>query len=262
LSVLGIAIWGTSEPAVSHHVPVHTYTTNGGQQATVTLADGSRALLGPATTLSVAMQPSDASLDVHVVGQALFTVIHHQRRSLRVHTDNAVVRVLGTTFMVRHYGTEPLTRVVVTEGRVSLSGVRADRATGSSQVLIASTLGTVNDSGQVEVVPHVAVDEYTGWATGKLVFRDTPARDAVIELGRAYGVDIRITDSTLAKRPLSWTVALSQRSLADVLEPLSAVLGAHPVRAGRLILLVPGRAASPRPVGPSPLLSSETQYGK
>jgi ferric-dicitrate binding protein FerR (iron transport regulator) len=114
----------------------------------------------------------------------------------------------------------------------------------------------------VQVTPDIAVDDYTGWTRGQLVFRDTPARDVVTELGRAYGVEIHIADSARAVRPLSWTISLSERSLTDVLESLVDVLDAHPVRTGSIITFFPGRSASHRPMNPRSLSSSERTYGK
>jgi transmembrane sensor len=232
----------------------------------VTLGNGSQILLGSATTLLVTTQPSNAGIDVHVVGQALFRVTHSDNIPLRVHAGNAVARVLGTTFAVRRYHTDRVTRVVVTAGRVSLSSVHGSVGDsvliGKPAVLTANTLGTVDDSGTVQVTSHIAVEDYTGWTTGRLVFHNTPARDAVIELGRAYNVDIRIADSSLAAQKLNWTILLAQQSLGDVLESLVDVLDAHPVRIGRTINLIPGRAATRRPVRPSSLSSPpERQYG-
>jgi ferric-dicitrate binding protein FerR (iron transport regulator) len=105
-------------------------------------------------------------------------------------------------------------------------------------------------------------EDYTGWTTGHLVFRETPIRDAVVEIGRAYDVDIRIADSALATRTLSWTVPVTQRSLTGVLEFLTDVLDAHLVRSGRVITIVPGRSSVRKRVDPRHLLTSESQYGK
>jgi transmembrane sensor len=264
LLIVGVVLLGKFGRRLSSASPVRTYATAVGQQATVTLADGSRALLGPATTLSVRSDSPNAGLDLHVIGQAMFTVAHNQKRPFRVHVGNAVARVLGTTFLVRQYAADRLTSVVVTEGRVSLQGVRDHAGISDSKVLTANMLGTVNDSGQVLVLPNVAVEDYTGWTRGQLVFHKTLVRDAVIELGRAYGVEIRVSDSSLAAQTLNCTVLVAQQSLEDVLEPLSVALDAHAVLTGRVITLVPGRVAPPRSVNPrSPYTSKpEGAYGR
>jgi transmembrane sensor len=255
-SIIGVALLGNlrARPAMSLS---RTYATEAGQRAIVTLSDGSVAHLGPSTTVVVRMDDANTSTDIRVAGQVLFTATHDRTRTFRVHAGAATTSVLGTTFLVRRYDTDSVTRVVVADGRVSLRGTH-----DHEHVLTARMLGTVDDSGMVRVQPNIVIDDYTRWTTGDLVFRKTPARDVVAEIGRAYGVEIRIADSALAAQPLSWTVTLTRRSLTGVLEPLAGVLDAHVTRAGRVITLVPGRSASPKSIDTRSSHSSETQYGK
>jgi ferric-dicitrate binding protein FerR (iron transport regulator) len=267
LGVVGTVRFNHPGVRSSQVSPVRTYTTAPGQQSTVTLADGSQAILGPSTTLSVNTGSSEAespsaAIDVRVNGQVFFTVQHSTTRPFRVQAGNAVAQVLGTQFMVRHYETDHISQVIVANGRVSLAPVRGGVAVGKGQILVANAMGTVTDSGRVQVTPNVAAEDYTAWTMGQLVFHKTPARDAVVELGRAYGIDIRIDDSTLATQQLTWTVPLARQSLGGMLESLADVLDAHIVRNGRIITLRPGRAATRRPIGPTSPLASERQYGK
>jgi len=242
-------------------VPVsRVYTAAPGQRATITLADGSRAILGPATTLTVTNGPR-AGIDVQVSGEALFTITHHVDAPFRVHTTNMMTRVLGTTFFVRQYRNDDVARVVVVEGRVALRGMRDSVAVGEDRVLTRGVVSVVDDSGHTRITPSVAIDDYLGWTTGKLVFRDTPVHEIAAELGRAYGVEIRVADSVMGSRALTWTVPISERSLSAVLGGLAEVLGAHVVRRGQQITLIPGPSAS-RPRFDINSSTSERQYGK
>jgi len=238
--------------------------TKPGQLATVTLPDGSTANLAPATTLVATIDPADGGTDVQVTGEAFFTVTHSTARPFRVHTEGAAVRVLGTTFSVRHYHTDHHARVVVADGRVALRTTRVTRGpvASSSYVLDKGALGVVDDSGNVQITPNATLDDYIDWTHGELVFHQTLVRDVMLELGRAYDVDMRVNDSTLAAQTLSWRLRMAHRSLSDVLEFLSTVLDAHPVRTGRVITLVPGRSAPTRHATPPSSSLTETQYGK
>jgi transmembrane sensor len=243
----------------------HTFTTVRGQYATVALGNGATALLGPATTLTVSAS-SRAATTLTVTGQAFFTVAPHPRTSFVVNSGNAVVRVLGTSFTVRRYPTDRTMSVVVTAGRVSLQSVRGSSvrsASGATRaVLSGRMLGVVDDSGQIRVTPNVAVDDYTGWTTGNLVFKKTSVGDIVTELSRAYGVTIRVADSTLATKTMTWTVPVASRSLSQVLEVLSATLHAHQVRSGDVITLVPGLSASQEKGLRPSAFTMERQYGR
>jgi ferric-dicitrate binding protein FerR (iron transport regulator) len=254
----------------AHDVPEQRYATKPGQRATVALADGTRAHLGPATTLVVANARTQGGADVRVSGEVLFSVAHRSNTSFQVHTQNAVTRVLGTTFLVRRYPADRVTQVVVADGRVSLTSVRNSVGAsvhdsvgdGASRILTARMRGTVNDSGSVLVTPNIAVEDYTAWTTGRLVFRDALVRDVVAELGRAYDVEMRIADSALAAQHISWTIPLAQRSLRGIVESLVDILDARAVRAGRVITFVPGRSSSRRPAEPRSSSTTEHQYGK
>lgn len=246
--------------------PSQTYATADGQLSTVQLADGRQATLGPGTTIQVT-ETAAAGMVVRVHGEALFNIQHDSRAPFVVQTANTVTRVLGTTFMVRQYDTDRAARVLVTEGRVALHGAlrgASDRvADGTSRVLAERMLAVVDDSGRVTVTPNVAVDDYTSWTTGRLVFQSTPAGEVLRELGRAYGVTLRLTDVGMAQQPLTWTVPVTKRSLTDVLNGLSDLLNAHVDRSGKTILIVPGRLRSTTAPTRDPRADkSETFYGK
>jgi transmembrane sensor len=238
-----------------------TYTTASGQQAVVTLADGSQARLGPATTVVVSHNASTGTT-VKVTGQALFTVAHHARSPFVVHAGMTITRVLGTQFLVRKYVDDRVSRVVVADGRVAFRNLRRLSKQDSGIVLSAGMAATSDDSGHTTVDPSITVDDYTAWARGRLIFRQTLAHDIVADLGRAYGVEIQIADSALNRRAFTWTVSVAQLTLEDALRVLTAALSAHAVRTGNVITIVPGPSASRKSVNPRFPLALESQYGR
>jgi transmembrane sensor len=241
---------------------LHTYETAAGQQAVVTLRNGSRAILGPATTISELAPGTDGGMTVRLTGQAVFSLVHRSSRPFTVRTGNTVTQVLGTTFLVRQYPGDTKARVVVTEGRVSLRATHGD--TTSRVVLIPRMLATADDSGKVNVTPEVAIDDYTAWIGGRLVFRKTRIEEIIADLGRAYGAEIRLADSTLATQTLTWTVSPKRITLDEALDGLATAVSAHVVKAGRIITIVPGVRATPQSRNSHPLITreTETQYGR
>ena len=236
--------------------PVQLYRTAPGQRSTIRTADGSTIILAPAT--SVAM----SSNTIDVTGEAAFTIAPNNFGPRTVRTSNAVVRVLGTTFVVRHYATETRTRIAVVEGRVSVQ----TRTKGSafSTVLSPRMLAQVTDSGGT-VSSGIAVEDLTSWTHGTLVFRNDMLRDVIAELVRAYGVEIRIADTTLAKRLVRTEVSVTEEPLNQVLLSICNVTDAHLTHGGHTYVISPGRMAerSPRPVPSRHQLSHpERQYGR
>jgi ferric-dicitrate binding protein FerR (iron transport regulator) len=267
LRMLGTAILGAIaitvaiarewNPPISKDVATtRTYVTRAGEQRTVSIGDGSSVVLGPATTMTVGL--SDRGRLATVQGQALVSLVHSATLPFTVRVGKADVRVLGTTFVVRNYPSDSATRVVVGEGRVSVSSGMA-----TPVVLTAGTLAIIGDSGRIAIGRNAALDEETSWTKGRLSFRDTPAREMVKDLGRVYDVDIRISDSILARRTFTWSVPVANRSLPDVLDVLVHLFDARYTRTGRIITIVPDAAGStPRSRERSLPSTLESQYGR
>jgi ferric-dicitrate binding protein FerR (iron transport regulator) len=129
-------------------------------------------------------------------------------------------------------------------------------------VLVAGMRGVIDDSGNVRVLPNGLPDEYTDLTSGQLVFHKTSVRDVVAELGRVYGADIRLDDSTLAAKSLTWTVPFTKKSLAGALEFLTIVLEAHVTQSGNVITILPGAASSHKTLGPLTPYRLESQNGR
>jgi transmembrane sensor len=240
-----------------------TYTTTTGQRAVVHLGDGSNISLGPATTLTVT--PMHDGVTVTLRGQALFSVVRHANASFTVRAGRTVTRVLGTTFMVRHYEGERDVRVAVTEGRVAL-GIATDDTRDhhlrTYAVVDAGSLGILDDSGRVRVQSDIDPSDYRDWTSGKLVFRQTPVRDIVADLRRAYGVDIRVADTVLQRRAFTWSVSVSQVPVGDALDALATALDASLTRVGNVITMTAGARASERPAVPHSTFTPELQHGR
>jgi len=238
-----LMMWIVPKVPMSMHSDsqVSIYSTRWGQRASLTLTDGSHVQLGPATTLSVTQHDPRTGVVVTVVGEARFTVRHHGQIPFTVQTERATTHVLGTTFSVREYPTDRSTRVLVTDGRVVVRAVQAVQPVGAQFVLASRMLGVVTDSGRIIVTPDVSVDA-TDWTTGHLVFDKTRVPDVLADVGRAYGVELRIGDSALATQSVSWDVIPTTQSLATTLDELAILLDARITRNGRIIIFVPGRA--------------------
>jgi len=257
--LLGAGVWRMAARPDHRAVaaPARVYRTANAQTATVTLPDGTRATLGPATTLTLAADFGAASRAVTVVGETRFVARADARAPFVVRAGAATARVLGTTFTVRRYAGDAGTRVAVRDGRVLLGAARAN---GGAVVLGAAAVGLAPDSGRVVTLPARA-DEYTDWSESTLRFRDTPLRDVLGDLGRAYDAEIVNTDTTLAAQVVTLTVSTARESLPQVLDGLMLSLGAHYTRAGHTITIRPGRAAADRKTR-TPHQTPEHVYGR
>ena len=201
------------------------YATRNSERANIILPDGSTVALGVASQLDVPTDYASGNRTVHLRGEALFTVTHHYRAPFVVVAGSTSARVLGTSFMVRHYATDTTTLVAVREGRVIVGG----------KTLAAAQAVNVGSQGRMLFQP--AATSQFDFAIGVLKLDSMPLSQAIVELDRWYAVDIRLGDPSLARVAIEGKFAAG--SLSDLKSILTVMLNARIVRDGRVLTLYP-----------------------
>jgi ferric-dicitrate binding protein FerR (iron transport regulator) len=220
-------------------VAMREYATAAGERLNVTLVDGTQFALAPASRIRVPVTYGQVTRDVELEGEAFFRVVHDDARPFHVRARNADALDVGTAFDVRAYLGDTTVRLAVVEGRVAVRDtMRAVAGVG----LGAGDLATVSGHGQIGTARNVDLAPYVGWTRGELVFRDTPLRDVVPVLERWYGVTIVVADPELASRPIYATYDM--QSMTEVLTQVTATVGAHYTRRGKMITVDPGLTLS------------------
>jgi transmembrane sensor len=230
LGILAIVVeqHATVSPFSEQRVlPVSTYVTGNGQRAAITLPDGSLVTLDVASRLEVPTDYMAGNHTLRLTGEAFFTVRHHDGAPFTIATGQTSTRVLGTSFVVRHYDADTVTTVAVRDGKVSVGDV----------VVTARQLAEVQRSGVTTM--RVAPPSLFSFATGILTLDDMPLQQAILELDRWYNADIRLGDPTLASRGISGTCEMG--SLADLAAILELTLDVRVVQNGRILTLYPRR---------------------
>lgn len=209
--------------------PMHEVVTPPGMRAELSLADGSTVTVAPASRLRYANDFANLERrEVFVEGEAFFRVAHDPGRPFVVHTANVTTHDIGTAFTVRDYPGDRASRVVVESGKVSVAPLIKGRA--PLPVLNAGDIATIDASGRSTTVHSSDLSEYFAWMQEKIVFRDAPFADVVVELGRWYGIDCTLGDAALGRRHL--TATLTTTSPNEVIDIIAASMGARYVRHG------------------------------
>lgn len=217
-----------------------TFASGVGKLDSVQLPDGGRVILGPSSHLIVAAGYGERGREVELHGEAYFDVVHDATRPFVVHTGNATIRDIGTSFAARGDIDRPV-QVVVTSGSVTL---RANAGPDSGAVLTAGAIGTLQPTGQVVVRRDASMAPYLAWMRDSLVFRDASLQEVSSDLQRWYGVVLRVGDTSLTRRHL--TMTFSGDSLDRVLRVIGLGLGADIERRGDTVV-VRSSARSVRP---------------
>lgn len=210
VALLGGAHWFSAKP------DIQTYATRFGEVSSLQLPDGTTAQLD---TDSAIMVNFDAH-NRHVVikrGQAYLDVAKDPARPFSVRVGALLIRDIGTAFDVHRHKTH--TTITVAEGRVQvwdLADPKADatrappesRYAGTSLGKVAADLGTgdqlqISNSGNVESLGKVDLQEALAWRTGRIIFDHQTVASVAAQFNRYNYLQINVKDRQVAALPIS-----------------------------------------------------------
>ncbi len=164
-----------------------------GQQARLTLDDGSQVLLNTGTRIQFSnrLRSREATL-VH--GEAMFAVAHGELRPFELRAGSTAVHDVGTRFSVRLR--DPGIDVAVLEGEVAVEV----QGQGDFIQLVA---GQAIRSDGVRVVQLPRTDALVAWKDQRLDFDRTPLSEVVRELQRYRTTPIVLADQHAGEARIS-----------------------------------------------------------
>lgn len=196
-----------------------TFATRNAERLPLILPDGSHVELNSASQIQFRAAGFDTLRIVTLSGQAFFEVNPDASgRPFVVRTENAQVRVLGTSFDVR--ARHQKTQVMVQTGKVALQTLTAPEE--NAVVLMPGQMSFV-DKQALPITP-IAIDSIfiAAWRQQRLVFDNTPLAEIAAELQRVYDVEIKIANREL--QSLAITGTFERQPVTEVLASLCLTL--------------------------------------
>lgn len=190
------------------------YASSVGQIRTVQLEDGTRVILGGATSIRASFE-RDARRIVMSDGEALFFVAKDAKRPFIVDVSNGSARALGTAFNV-HRGPDGAT-ITVLEGTVQVSP--PSWRPGASAVLNAGDQVAASPDGAIGEIREVDPQQIANWQSGNMVFVDRTLRSIVADLNRYSAEPVTLASAEVAGVRVSGNIKLDQ------IEPWLRALG-------------------------------------
>jgi transmembrane sensor len=206
-----------------HLPPDSTYSTQVGEQRSISLSDGSMIELNARSQVRIRFSKEQRSVDL-IEGQALFNIAKDRTRPFVVTSEGTQVRAVGTEFDVyqKHGGTI----VTVVEGRVAIvrDGLAAsENSEGLARSPASPHLPAMDTSSslfsgivylsageQLTVTPkvekktaHPNVIAATAWTQHRLVFDAATLGDVVEEFNRYNTRPLVLHDLALQNFPIS-----------------------------------------------------------
>jgi transmembrane sensor len=172
------------------------HLSSSGEVRTVSLPDGSTAILGPDSAIAVDYGAASRSIRL-LQGQAHFDVVHDPSHPFRVAAKDIRTTVLGTAFDVRMVGDE--TTVAVARGRVRVQSEAKpshfDRSLTTGQAV------SISERGARSLQENPAL--VGSWQSGDVLLRDQSIAHAIDEVRPWFRGRILLMDDRLARRPLT-----------------------------------------------------------
>ena len=183
-----------------------------GQIGTVTLDDGSKALIGADSKLVIPPRFGTEVRAVRVVGTASFEVATGQTLPFEVRLGETAVIATGTKFAVNFDTGTAVGIIKVTEGSVNV------RHGTAVTPLSAGAALAVTAAGEMREATTAQLDEALGWSDGRLVVVDKPLRAALDQVRRWYAIALIPSDAALLDRKVSIDAKLesSKEMIADL----------------------------------------------
>lgn len=217
------------------------FETAVGENATLSLADGSRVQLGGHTRLRVWIGSHARQIDLSS-GEAFFAVAKDPARPFTVRAGNATVTAVGTEFNVRRSDDRVI--VSVLEGRVlvqpmvpmlPIAWLPPSRAMGSAKPLGSGQRSTVTGRGAESIQSVSDASNAVAWSQGRLAFEAEPLRYVVEDVNRYAAKPVVIADDRTGDLRVTGTVA--ENNIMGWIGSLQAAFGIHAdIESNRIVL--------------------------
>lgn len=162
--------------------------TNPGMTTVLKLSDGTRVHLNSESVLEYPERFSGDERSVRLEGEAFFEVAPNKEKRFIVETfSNAKVEVLGTSFNIEAYQIDSTISTTLLTGKLLFSSKKTQRKIYPGQKLIYHI-----PNEEIKLIHTNGVTE-TAWKDGKVVFDNTPFREALHILSKRYNVNFIVS---------------------------------------------------------------------
>lgn len=192
----------------------------------VTLADGSLAVLAPGTELVIPGSFGDGDRVLRLTGRGWFRVQHVEGAPpFIVESRGAVVRDVGTVFSIEgREGRGMGVRVAVHEGSVAVRG--RSQPAPSEVSLAAGDEATVTETAVASVTRGTVGQDDADWVSGLLHFRNVSMEELAASVGAWTGLTVRVDDPALRgeRFDIDLSVAEARAGLQEAALAMGATL--------------------------------------
>ena len=191
--ILGFALhyWiSPSSAEIKEDIVMQTIHVPAGQNAQLTLADGSQVWLNAGSTLNFPTRFGEGKRQVSLDGEGFFEVKANKDKPFIVSTSHYDIKALGTSFNVMAYKQSAEFETALLTGKVEISDHKTDHI-----VPLTPHNQAIRTDNKLSVVPIQHTD-YFLWRKGILYF-DEPLMDVLKKLELYFDVNIQVNNKSV-----------------------------------------------------------------
>lgn len=188
-TILSYLVWNKPKPVLYNQLEVPC-----GQQAKLTLSDGTRIWLNSKSKLKYPDRFSGLSREVLLDGEGYFEVTHNEKHPFIVKTSTLKVKVLGTSFNVSSYNNDNDMKLTLIKGSVSMLNPENDHEITRIK---PNEMAVYSKKDQLLSVKEVETDLYSSWRHGQFKFRKLSFEEISKRLSRNYNVTFILLNKSL-----------------------------------------------------------------
>lgn len=191
-SLINYLIWSEPEKITAYN----ELSVPSGQQAQLTLADGTHIWLNSKSKLIYPGEFSSKTREVILEGEGYFQVSHNPEKPFIVKTSHLDVKVLGTSFNITNYSDEDKISFALESGSISL----LEKGTENSKLKLKPTdLAVFSKTTHDIQLSKGDADIYKSWLKGQFKFRNLSFEDIARRLGRNFNVQFVFENEKVKK---------------------------------------------------------------
>jgi ferric-dicitrate binding protein FerR (iron transport regulator) len=180
-------------------VAYHTIKVPAGERLRLVLADSSIVWLNAGSQLQYPAVFDEHKREVLLNGEGFFEVRQNSGSPFTVKTTLSTITVLGTSFNVYAFPSEPVQQVILINGKLSV----AKTGIHHRQLLAPGQMASIQRNQDSILVSQVNPDDYVGWRSGAFQFQQLSFRDLALRLERTFNVHIIFERTSLMNHTFS-----------------------------------------------------------
>ena len=183
------------------------------------LPDSSEIWINAGTNIRYPKNFSKSQREVHLNGEAYFSVKENKAKPFIVQTERLSVKVLGTKFNVRAYSIDEKVVTSLTSGKVEV-----DTQSDLPKILKPNEQLTYNKNTSDIHIENIQASETDGWLKGKLIFNNASLNDILTTLERNFNISIE-NETGISSSKLYTVKFLKDENIDEILSVLEGVIG-------------------------------------